>query len=251
MKKVFLFTLPAVAAFVFACSSSDKVVQVVGDSDAGAVDSGSAADDSGGAGGNQCTAAAKQAFAPVDKVSTGPVEVVSTEDDVLTIFINATAGGSGPVAATNPRVYLTFDGKQAKITDVEAPTSSDWDIAFKRAEIFTNGGDTGPGKGGAVAVDKAFDVVTAEDADGLAQEKFFDADCEVKKDEGGFLLSTFLDWYDYDENTHIPTPKKGVTYVVKSASGALFKLALLSYQGKDDGTTGGATGQWLIQVKAL
>lgn len=254
MNKLLLLSLSAIATVAFACSSSDKAVQVVDapDSGGGGIDAGKTGDDDdAGGGGAECTAAAKQAFKPVDAVSKGAVKVVSTKDGVTTIWIDATAGGT-PNAAKNPRTYLTLDGKQVKISDTDAPTSSDWDLALKRAEIFTNSGDTGPGKGGAVAVAKAFDDVTADDADGLAQEKFFDADCEVKKDEGGFLLSTFLDWYDYDESTHIPKPKKDTAYVVKSASGALFKLGLLSYQGSDTGdVTGGETGQWLIQVKAL
>jgi hypothetical protein len=62
--------------------------------------------------------------------------------------------------------------------------------------------------------------------------------------------ATFADWYDYDQATMIPTPKN-VTYVVRGGTGKKYKVGIKAYDGKADGTTGGSTGFFLLQVTAL
>jgi hypothetical protein len=266
LKSSILFLLTAAVAFAVACGDDKTIVQGApgGTTDAGSSSGrpgddddvaapGDDAGDSGGTSGTQCTAAAKSLLHPQTTVSKGEVKVVSTANGVTKVYVDASAGGSGPgVAASNPRVYLKMDGTKVDISDVDAATSTAWDISFKRVDIFTNSGDGGPGKGAGAVADKKFDDVTAADATGLAQESFFTAACDPKTDEGGFLLTTFSSWYDYDQQTHIPTPFLDRTLVMKAADGTLYKVGLLSYQGKDDGsTTGGATGQYVFQVKKL
>jgi hypothetical protein len=265
IQQIVLFVLPAVTAFAIACGDDKTLVQQApaSTSDAGSSsgqpgdDDDVAApgddDDAGGSTATQCTAAAKSLLHPQTTVSKGEVKIVGTTAGVMKVYVDASAGGSGPgVAAANPRVYLKLDGTKVEISDVDAAKSTAWDISFKRVDIFTNSGDGGPGKGAGAVADKKFDDVTAADAAGLAQESFFTADCEPKTDEGGFLLTTFSSWYDYDQETHIPTPFLDRTLVMKAADGTLYKIGLLSYQGKDDGsTTGGATGQYVFQVKKL
>lgn len=254
-----LFFLLPVAALAFACSSTSTVVQQQpggGTPDAG-TSSGSAGDDDAGesgddaGGGTQCTAAAKKLLGPVSTASTAEVKVIETAAGVTKLYVDASAGGQ-PNAAKNARVYIKMDGTKAELSDVEAATSTEWDLALKRIDIFTNGGDGGPGKGAGVVVQKAFADVTKADADGIAQESFFSGDCEPKTDEAGFLLTTFSGWYDYDDATHIPTPFLDRSIVVKSADGTLYAVGILAYQGKSDGaTTGGKTGEYVLQVKKL
>lgn len=263
IKQSLLLVLPAALAFAMACGDTTKTVaQGPGGTtpDAGTTPAGDDDDfagpgddddvDSGGAT-NQCTAAAKTFLYPQTTVSKAEVKILGTESGVTKIYVDASAGGS-MASSKNPRVYLKMDGTKAELSDVDAAKSTEWDIAFKRVDIFTNGGDAGPGKGAGLVVKKAFDAVTSADATGLAQEKFFTGDCEPQKDAAGFVLTTFSDWYDYDQETHIPTPFLDRTLVMKSADGTLYKIALLAYQGKNDGsTTGGATGQYVFQVKKL
>jgi hypothetical protein len=244
--KALLFSLLAVAA---CSSSSNKTVYVNEVPDGGGTES----PDAGGSTGSQCTSARKTTLDPISSVSTGEVKVISNAGGVMKIYVDASAGGT-PNAAKSPRVYLKLsDGSKAAIDDNAAFTSSDWDIAFKRVEIWTNSGDTGPGKGGGVLLTKAFDAVTAADAAGVRPESLFNADCSASVDEVGDPTSTFDNWYDYDESTHIPSPKANTTFVMKGADGtSTYAVELLSYSGKDDGSlTGGQTAQYVIQVKKL
>ncbi len=255
--KRFLFLVPLSAIAAIACSSTNTVVQVVPGPDSGAAIAGGGKsggnggdDDDGGATASSCTSARKTLLVPVASVSKGVVKVVGAAGAVTKIFVDGSAGGTS-VASTHPRTYIKLDGTRVDTDDNAAFTSSDWDLAFKRVDIFTNGGDSGPGKGAAVLVNKAFADVTKADADGAAQEKFFTGDCEPNKDEAGFLVTTFSGWYDYDDQTHIPKPKANVTFVVKTADASLYKVGLLSYMSTPDGTDGTVTGDFLIQVSKL
>ena len=71
------------------------------------------------------------------------------------------------------------------------------------------------------------------------------------KSSGKWTVSTtFSDWYDYDQVTHIPTPKD-VTYVVQGGTGKKYKVAITSYSGAPDGGTGQATAFYILKVDAL
>lgn len=59
-----------------------------------------------------------------------------------TALIDATAGG---LAATGPYTYFSFStGQVVALSDADAVTSTDWDIAFKRANVKLNSGISGP-----------------------------------------------------------------------------------------------------------
>lgn len=209
--------------------------------------------DGGGGGGTQCTAARDQLLVPVATVSTGEVSVVSESGGVRTIYVDGSAGGFDQ-ARKKPRVYVTLTGERVDVTDKTAPSSSDWDVAFKRQVIFTNSGDAGPGRGGGYLVTKDFDAVTAADIDEskAKAETFFDADCNAIKDEIEDPVTSFTGWYDYDQSTMKASAKKGVTFIVKSAAGEIHKVAIVSYTGKPDGsTTSPATGFFLLKVAKL
>ena len=262
IKSTVYFFVTAAITFAVACGDDQIITQTGPGIDAGSSGtSGTPGDDDDIAPGNDgggsssgavsCTAQAKTLLSPQSTVSTGSVKIIETAGGVTKVYVDASAGGSGQ-SSKNPRVYLKMDGSKVSISDVDAAKSTDWDIAFKRVDIFTNSGDGGPGKGAGTVASKKFDDVTAADATGLAQEKFFTGDCQPLTDEGGFLKTTFSSWYDYDQQTHIPTPFLDRTLVMKAADGTLYKVGLLTYQGKDDGsTTGGQTGQFVFQVKKL
>ena len=100
---------------------------------------------------------------------------------------------------------------------------------------------------------KDFDAVTAADAQHLAAEQFFDSNCKEIVDNAGFLTTTFEDWYDYDVTTNVPSAKAGLTFVVKSADGTLYKLQIVSNTGTAQGATTQqpATANYLLKVKKL
>lgn len=245
MKKLLLVVSLSVTALV-ACSSKGETI-IIG---APGPDAGTVAPDAGEQRA-ECTSARKSLLNPVAKASTGEVKVVSNENGVMTIYVDATAGGIDK-ARSNPRTYIKLDGTRVDITDEEAFTSSDWDLALKRVDLYTNGGDSGPGQGAGRLVRKDFAAVTAADAEGIAQERFFSGDCEPNLDEATFVVTSFTGWYDYTESNNIPRAKKGIAFVVKAADGTLHKVGILSNSGNPDGTTTSlATGRYLLQVSKL
>jgi hypothetical protein len=205
------------------------------------------------AGGTQCTKARDDLLLPIDKTSTGEVSVVSDEGGTKTIYVDASAGGIGGAALKNPRIYIDLEaGAKVSVTDKSAPDSTAWDLAIKRDVIFTNSGDAGIGQGGAIQLNKSPAQVSSADASAatLERERFFDGDCNPQLDPTGAPSTTFSDWYEYDQVTHIPAPKN-VTYVVRGGTGKKYKVGLQSYSGAPDGGVSTKTGAFIIQVTAL
>lgn len=253
--KHLIFTIacaPLALAVLPACSSTTVTTSPGASSGAPETDAG-AEGDAAGSGGTQCTAARDQLLVPVAKVSTGEVKVVSEQGGVATIYVDASAGGFDQ-ARKNPRAYIRLAGSRVEVTDKDAPTSGDWDLALKRQVIFTNSGDAGKGRGGGAMIAKDFDEVTAADADSakIEAESFFDAECNAKTDEIEDPQTTFTGWYDYDPSTMKASARKGVSFIVKGAAGARYKVGIVSYTGKPDGTTTSpSTGFYLLKVAAL
>lgn len=245
-----------------ACSSSSSGGNPVGPTD----DSGSGADtlivdDSGtdapvdapaDVPASTCTAALQTLLGPIDKVSTGVVNVLSDTGGVKKLYVDASAGGFGHEGA-NPRIFVDLgNAKRVDLTDVQAEKDATWDLAIKRPVLFSNDGDGGPGAGGVLEVAKAFDAVTSADATGTFKtESFVDKDCNPKTDPTGAVLTTMSDWYDYDAATSKVTPKPGVTYIVRGGGGALYKLAILDYYATPTGGSGTLGGYYLLEVAAL
>src|SRR5262249_7746933 len=185
----------------------------------------------------------------VNATSKGEVTVLSDSGGVKTIYVDASAGGTQG-GDTNARVYVSLESAaRIDLTDPAAATSTAWDLALKRAVLFTNDGDGGPGKGGAVLLDgKAFDAVAAADATAatLGTESFLDADCNPQVDVTGEVLTTFTGWYDYNQQQHTLAPHPG-TFLVKGATGKIYKVAIVSYYATPDGGTSKDGGHFVLK----
>lgn len=167
-------------------------------------------------------------FRPIAKVSTGEVAVTTT-DNVTSGTIDATAGGVG-MSSDNPYIYINLKtGTRVEVTDLEARTSTEWDVALKRASIRTNSGDSGTG-GRQTAVVQAATVaeVTAVPADGYKADDFTTADCEldfIGRDEPNSAVG---EWYNYDGPTMRLSPKDQV-YVIKRSDGSSTAFKVTAY----------------------
>jgi len=250
-----LVPLLTLAALLTACSSSNteqpapqrQPDAATGD-DGGAADTSTTPDTSAGG----CSAALADLMRPVNRPSKGDVTVLSDTNGVKTIYVDASAGGT-QAAESNPRVYVSLaTASRVDVSDVDAAASTSWDLALKRAVLFTNDGSGGTGHGAAAHLTKAFDAVTSADAAGaeFVTEAFVDKDCNPQTDAVGDVLTSFTGWYDYNEQQHTLAPHAG-TYLVKSASGALFKVAITSYYATADGGTSTDGGHFVLQVSAL
>ncbi|MBX3218378.1 MAG: hypothetical protein KF850_40610 [Labilithrix sp.] len=239
-----------------ACTDDDSTAAAAGPEAGAGADNDDAAlpGDGGGSsdgGDDSCEAARRTALLPVSEVSTAEVSVLSEDGTTKTLFVDATAGGPAG-AATQPRVYVDLaTGSRVDLSDVAAASSTAWDLAIERSYIFTNGGEGGPGQGGARFVSKAQDDVTAADATGLVTEKFFDEDCNQIPDRSGRGFKTsFDDWYDYDMETNKLTPFDG-TYVVRGGTGKLYTVRIVTYYANPDGGVGEVSGRFVLRVAPL
>jgi hypothetical protein len=171
---------------------------------------------------------------PIDNVSTGLVQVTSDANATLvTAVIDASAGGY-LAAANNPYIYVNLAARgRVDVSDLQADSSTAWDLALKRDSIRSNGGDSGPGAAQVAALVGAdFDTTTAAAATGaeFARDSFVDAaTCEPIVDPFGKPSTAFAGWYDYDATTNGVAPADRV-YLVRAASGtSLYKLKITSY----------------------
>ncbi len=139
---------------------------------------------------------------------------------LVSVTIDANGVRNMIVDATNKesKVYVDLDSDREMKTD-EAFSTNGWDLAFKRFEITMNGGSGNPTGVVEVAVleGQSFESLTQAPAQGFVQDGANAVFAEVN---GG--------WYYYDLNTHKLTTKDEL-YVVKSSSGAFYKLKMGSY----------------------
>jgi hypothetical protein len=180
-----------------------------------------------------CASEWQDAIHAQSKISTGAVATTEQAGEKVTT-IDATAGGM-TAAFSNPYVYVSFEGGGVRVDldDFDARTSTSWDLAFRRAVIRVNGGDSGAGQGAvAILPGKKLAEVTAVPATGFAQDEFIDDKCTVKVNPindiwtaiGG---STGM-WYAYDTSTMKLTPN-GDAYVFRTAKGKHIKLVIDGY----------------------
>jgi len=126
-----------------------------------------------------------------------------------------------PVPETG-KVYVDLDEPALlTLTDAQAASSTDWELAFEGLDVFTNSGVSGPGNGGAFGPYDGF---------------VFLGDVEP---DFPFLLDdrtggAFLRWYAYEGEIHALWSRYHV-YGVKDPAGRTYKVQILSYYGEVQG----------------
>jgi len=201
---------------------------------------------------SMCSAALRQSLSLVDEVSTARVSIVSESADDRTLFVDASVGGLNG-QDTHPWVYVTLaTGLAVAVTDMEALSSRAWDLAFKRSVVRTNGGDSGPGLGGAIRIALPWDQVTSTTLGNkaLPTEAWFDADCMLTLDSAQNLVTTFSGWSEYDEADHVLSPAD-VVFITAAADGSLYKVAILDYYSTPTGAHGSIAGRYQVRVAPL
>jgi hypothetical protein len=166
----------------------------------------------------------------IPMVSAGAINV-TTASGVTSGSIDATAGGVNN-SADNPYIYVDLrNSMKVAINDVEARSSTSWDIALKRSSLRTNSGDSGPGNRQVAVVQAAtLAEVTAAPTSGYASDDFATDDCTLESTIIGEPRSAFGDWYNYDEDTHVVTPKPEV-YILQRNNGSRTAFRIEAYYG--------------------
>jgi hypothetical protein len=115
----------------------------------------------------------------------------------------------------------------------------DWDLAFRRTDVLTNGGETNPtGHGGAIDLGKVHLGEAEPPADGYL--------ADATHDERGLENPAMHNWYSYNWTTHI-VGSKSHTYALRTATGEVALLTFLSYYC-DDGSAGCITFQYVYPI---
>ncbi|HEY4240365.1 MAG TPA: hypothetical protein VGM88_11140 [Kofleriaceae bacterium] len=128
--------------------------------------------------------------------------------------------GAPPVDGGDPLAGTT-ELDVAVPSRVSLSGTDDWDLSFDGYSIFTNGGASGSGAGGAFGPLDLSDFAS----DAAPDVPFITADAA-----GG----AFLDWYAYDGTSHILYSRYHVYGVQRGAQ--LTKVQILTYYGVVDGT---------------
>jgi hypothetical protein len=190
----------------------------------------------------------------VDAVSPAEVRVIAESNGERTLYVDASTGGlTGQ--DKHPWLYVSLAlGAGLPLTDPASFAATSWDLAFKRSTLRTNSGESGPGNGGALRVNLAWDIVTRDTLgeEALPVEDLVDAECRVMTDTTGAVVTTLSSWSEYDEATHLLTPAP-VVYLVAGGDGTLYKIAIEDYYANPDGSHGPpeASGRYKLRVAAL
>jgi hypothetical protein len=148
--------------------------------------------------------------------------------DAVETLVDATQGDAW--------VYFDFErGPQGGESRASDPaTSADWDLAFQRFKIKSNGGVSGGG-GVEVAVvpDTSLENVGTAPAAGWLLDQ---PDGDDTNEDPDYAFNQGDAWFDYDPSTHVLQPRHQV-YVVLTAGGGYYGVQLLKYY--DGAGTGG------------
>ncbi len=153
-------------------------------------------------------------------------------------------GGQPPIfqytidaRSRNDWAYFDFSRGTAVSTSQE---SLDWDLAFRRTDLLTNGGETNPASHGG-----AFDFgdVPLGELQAPPRGSYL---ADSTHDERGLENPALHGWYSYDWLKHVIS-SKGHAYGVRTATGETALVTFLSYYC-DDGSSGCITFQYLYPV---
>jgi hypothetical protein len=125
------------------------------------------------------------------------------------------------VNASSEKEYIYFDFSSGKPVRILDTSSLEWDLAFRRGKVISNGGASSRlGQAGLIDLGVVeFDDVTEVPIDNYAQ------DIAAKTETENPVL---LKWYNYNYFTHKLTAKKN-SYAVKTANGKFAKFQFLSF----------------------
>ncbi|HJK98586.1 MAG TPA: HmuY family protein [Polyangiaceae bacterium LLY-WYZ-14_1] len=127
-------------------------------------------------------------------------------------------------------VYLSV-ADQAVVEVADPEESMDWDVAFRRTEVRTNSGTSGPGIGGAREDDSElpFGAIASSTTFGFVADEVFTS---ARPGAQPTSVNTALGgWFDYNPMGRVVTPGDR-TYLLRTASGDYAKLRVWTW---DDG----------------
>jgi hypothetical protein len=160
---------------------------------------------------------------PIDKTNDGTFKVF-TEGKVTTVQ-NLTAdtiigiAGNGQPFGTGKYTLFSLVNKQLVPNSDSATTK--WDVGFRGTTIIINGGNSGPGNGGAFVLNGTYDGLTSIPVDSV-----FRTD---NAPTYAITTGSGKGWYNYNAPTNLVSPIPGRVLVIRTANGKYAKMEILNY----------------------
>jgi len=125
------------------------------------------------------------------------------------------------VNASSEKDWAYFDFSRGAVVQIYDPSSLEWDLAFRRGKVISNGGATNKfGKAGLFNLKEVdFDVVVEAPLESYVQDRTTKTETENP---------VLMKWYSYNYLTHKLTAKKNV-YAVRTADSKFAKVQFMSF----------------------
>jgi len=126
------------------------------------------------------------------------------------------------INASSENDWVYFDFSRGGVVKIQDQTSLEWDLAFRRSKVISNGGATNKfGKAGLVDLGNSteFNQIPEAPLNNYIQDSATRTETENP---------TLLKWYRYNYLTHKLTPKSN-TYAVKTADEKFAKIKFLNF----------------------
>jgi hypothetical protein len=137
--------------------------------------------------------------------------------------------------------WIYFDlESMAGLMPTSPEEAVDWDLAFQRFKIKSNGGVSGQGEVEIAPVTGvSWDALEAAPGGGYESDA---ADGADENEYPDYVFNSGDTWFVYDPSDHTLSPRE-VIYVVRSTEGNHFKLQMLEYYD-EAGTAGFPSFRW-------
>ena len=155
----------------------------------------------------------KEGVVPISDTPAQPV-IGSTPTNLLETKLTV-------INASSENNWVYFDFSRGKVVNIHDKTSLEWDLAFRRSKVISNGGATNKfGKAGLINLGSlSFDQVADVPLDN------YTPDTPTKTETENPIL---VKWYSYNYLTHKLSAKPN-TYAVKTADSKYVKVKFLDF----------------------
>ena len=141
--------------------------------------------------------------------------VNSLQADTITgIYSTVQPYGSGK--------YTLYSLESNSIIANSDSATTKWDVGFRGTTIITNGGNSGPGTGGAFIYTGTFGDLSQIPADSTFRIDNAPTSYAIKTGSGN-------GWYNYNGATNLITPVPGRILVIRTATGKYAKIEIQNY----------------------
>ncbi len=129
-------------------------------------------------------------------------------------------GSTGQPYGSGKYTFYSLENN-AIIANTDSATTK-WDVGFRGTTIITNGGNGGPGAGGAFVYTGTFGDLSQIPTDSIFRTDNAPTAYAIKTGSGN-------GWYSYNPTTNLVTPIPGRILVIRTATGKYAKIEIQNY----------------------